>query len=249
MLAAASVCCGSAAFPCRREAAVARVWLIRHGQSESNAGLPSVGWRDIPLTGLGRRQARHLAGTFASAPQLIAASPYLRARQTAQPTIDRFPEAASAEWAVQEFSYLRPLDGLATTVYEREPEARAYWDRADPRHTEPGAESFSDLLGRVAGFLDRFAAEDTGPVAVFTHGIFMRAVAWFLLTGLADPTPADMRDFRRFANLYPVPNCGVMELRYYRGQPAPTLMGAATHHLPAALAPQDPDETRPAPVT
>ena len=42
-----------------------RVWLIRHGQSESNAGLPSTDWRAIPLTTLGRRQAEHVAGVFA----------------------------------------------------------------------------------------------------------------------------------------------------------------------------------------
>ena len=34
-----------------------RVWLIRHGQSESNAGLPSADWQGIPLTELGHQQA------------------------------------------------------------------------------------------------------------------------------------------------------------------------------------------------
>ena len=81
-------------------------------------------------------------------------------------------------------------------------------------------------------------------MAVFTHGIFMRAVAWFLLTGVAGPGPDDMRQFRAFTSLYPVPNCGVMELRYYPGEAAPSLIGGATLHLPASLAPQDPDERR-----
>jgi len=170
------------------EADVVRVWLIRHGQSESNAGLPSRDWRGIPLTELGRRQAEHMAGAFADPPRFIVTSPYLRARQTAQPTIERYPEAACAEWPVQEFSYLRALDGRATTAREREPEVRAYWERADPQHTEPGAESFAGLIGRVTTFVGRVGERDTGPVAVFTHGIFMRAVAWHLLTGVADPT-------------------------------------------------------------
>ena len=94
------------------EADVVRVWLIRHGQSESNAGLPSTDWRGIPLTGLGHRQAEH------------------------------------------------------------------------------------------------------------------------------------MRRFRAFTGLYPVPNCGVLELRYYPGESAPSLMGGSTLHLPASLAPEDPDERR-----
>ena len=81
-------------------------------------------------------------------------------------------------------------------------------------------------------------------MAVFTHGIFMRAVAWFLLTGVSGPEPEDMRRFRAFTGRYPVPNCGVLELRYYPGESAPSLMGGSTFHLPASLAPQDPDEKR-----
>ena len=198
-----------------------RVWLIRHGQSESNAGLPSSDWRGIPLTELGHRQAERIAGVFADPPRLIVRSPYLRAQQTAQPTIVRYPGAACEEWPVQEFSYLRPLDGRATTSHERAPEVRGYWEQADPQRAEPGAESFAGLLG-----------------------IFMRAVAWHLLTGVTDPGPEDMRQFRRFTSLYPVPNGGVLELRYYPGESAPSLTGGTTLHLPASLAPQDPDEKR-----
>jgi 2,3-bisphosphoglycerate-dependent phosphoglycerate mutase len=232
-----------------READVVRVWLIRHGQSESNAGLPSTDWRRIPLTDLGQRQAEHVAGVFAVPPRLIVSSPYLRARQTAQPTISRYPGAACEEWPVQEFSYLRPLDGQATTSHQRAPEVQAYWERADPRFSEPGAESFDGLLGRVTSFTERLSREEAGPVAVFTHGIFMRAVAWALLTGVGgpggdSPTSDDMRRFRRFTSLYPVPNAGVLELRYYPGESAPALTGGTTFHLPASLAPQDPDERR-----
>ena len=221
-----------------------RVWLIRHGQSESNAGLASTDWHAIPLTALGRRQAEHVAGVFADPPQFIVTSPYVRAWQTAQPTIERYPGAAWEEWPVQEFSYLQALDGRATTSRQREPEVRAYWERADPRRAEPGAESFAGLIGRVTGFLGRLGDRDSGPVAVFTHGIFMRAVAWFLLTGVADPGPEDMNRFHAFTGLYPVPNCGVLELRYYAGESSPSLMGGSTLHLPATLAPQDPDEKR-----
>ncbi len=86
-------------------------------------------------------------------------------------------------------------------------------------------------------------------MAVFSHGIFMRAVAWYLLTGVSAPSPEDMRSFRTFTSLYPVPNCGVLELRYYPGESAPSLMGGSTIHLPASLAPQDPDERRSASLT
>jgi 2,3-bisphosphoglycerate-dependent phosphoglycerate mutase len=151
-------------------------------------------------------------------------------------------------WPVQEFSYLGPL-GRPTTAHERAPEVREYWERADPQFAEPGAESFAGLIGRVTSFLGRLGAQDDGPVAVFSHGIFMRAVAWYLLNSGPVPGPEDMRCFRTFTSLYPVPNCGVLELRYYPGESAPSLMGGSTIHLPASLAPQDPDERRSASLT
>lgn len=70
---------------------------------------------------------------------------------------------------------------------------------------------------------------------MFTHGIFMRAVAWSLLTGITTPDHDEMRSFRSFASRYLIPNAGVVELRY-AGHDAPALLSGATIHLPTALA-------------
>ena len=99
----------------RQEAAVIQVFLIRHGQSESNAGLPSADPGAIPLTAAGHRQAEQVARALADVPALIVTSTYLRARQTAQPTVSRFPAAACQEWPVHEFTYLGDLHGRAST--------------------------------------------------------------------------------------------------------------------------------------
>jgi hypothetical protein len=72
---------------------------------------------------------------------------------------------------------------------------------------------------------------------VFTHGLFMRAVAWSLLTGITIPGQDQMRSFRRFASHYLIPNAGVIELRQ-AGHDAPALLGGSTLHLPAALTPR-----------
>ncbi len=97
-----------------------QVFLIRHGQSESNAGLSSADPASIPLTATGRRQARQVAQALADVPALIVTSPYLRAQQTARPLIARHPAAACQQWPVQEFTYLGDLHGRATTARERE---------------------------------------------------------------------------------------------------------------------------------
>ena len=89
-------------------------------------------------------------------------SPYLRARQTAQPTISRFPAVAGQEWPVQEFTYLTVLNGRASTAAERRPYARAYWDQADPDHAGPGAESFAGLIRRTAVSWDGSARRGPG---------------------------------------------------------------------------------------
>ena len=214
-----------------------RVFLFRHGESESNAGLPSAGPGSAPLTAAGHLQAGQIARVLADVPALIVTSPYLRARQTAEPTISRFPAAECQQWPVQEFTYLGDLHGRGSTPREREPYARAYWDRADPHAASPGAESFAGLLGRTADFLGRLGEQESGPVVVFTHGLFMRAVAWSLLTGITAPNQDQMRGFRSFANRYLIPNAGVVELRH-AGSGAPALLGGSTIHLPVALAPR-----------
>ncbi len=115
-----------------------RVFLIRHGESESSAGLPSADPGPAPLTADGHGQAGQIARVLADVPALIVTSPCLRARQTAQPTISRFPAAACRQWPVHEFTCLGDLHGRASTPREREPCARAYWDRAGPRAAGPG---------------------------------------------------------------------------------------------------------------
>lgn len=46
------------------------------------------------------------------------------------------------------------------------------------------------LIGRARAFLDRLAGRpEDGLIAVFTHGLFVKAVMWSLLTGVSnDPT-------------------------------------------------------------
>ena len=58
-------------------------WLVRHGQSASNAGLPATGAGNTPLTELGQRQARELAARVERQPDLLIVSDFVRSRATA----------------------------------------------------------------------------------------------------------------------------------------------------------------------
>jgi broad specificity phosphatase PhoE len=61
-----------------------RLYLVRHAQSEANAGLPGAS-RDSPLTDLGRRQAQAVGQRLARHRiSRVLASPYVRTLETAE---------------------------------------------------------------------------------------------------------------------------------------------------------------------
>src|SRR5262245_29085258 len=100
-------------------------------------------------------------------PALIVVSPFVRAIETAEPTIARFPAVPREQWPVQEFTYLGDFHHRTTTSEQRRPVAIEYWRRADPTTSIGGAESFADLVGRVHALLYDLARQPAGPVAVF----------------------------------------------------------------------------------
>ena len=83
-----------------------KFWFIRHGESESNAGLPSESDKGTPLTDKGTAQAKHIADAINHPPDLFVVSSYKRAIQTAEPTLAKFPETIVKTWPIHEFSYL-----------------------------------------------------------------------------------------------------------------------------------------------
>lgn len=152
--------------------------FIRHGQSTGNAGVPSHDLATIALTELGHEQARRIAAGWTEAPTLIVTSPYLRTRQTAAPTIERFPRVPVEVWPIEEFTYLQPARWNGTSSAERLPYLQRYWSAADPHHCDgEGAESFATLMRRAEAALARLAALPSDAlVLVFSHGQFIQAV-------------------------------------------------------------------------
>ncbi|GAA2412767.1 hypothetical protein GCM10010191_22900 [Actinomadura vinacea] len=231
------------------DTAGARTWLIRHGQSESNAGLPTNGPGAAPLTPLGRVQAERVAAAFTGPPALIVSSAFARARETALPTRERFPEAPYEEWPVQEFTFLGRLHAPRTTNAERRPHSLAYWERCDPAYVNGGdGESFKELIARTRDLVERLLSRSgDGLVAVFTHGLYMRALMWSLSTGVTDPDPAAMGMFRHFLRGCSIPNGAIVELRADGGVPdgLRLIAGSFTHLIGEDAPPAGDDSTAP----
>lgn len=195
------------------------VRLIRHGQSEANAGAASRDHASIPLTNKGLQQAQSVAHTFAHAPELIVTSAFARAQHTAGATAARFPSTPFEAWPIQEFTYLEPARCVNTTVAQRQGWVKAYWDRAEPGYSDgAGAESFSDFIGRARTFLDRLAAHPAHDIAVFSHGQFLNAVAWLLERQPQRIDGYAMADWRAYDIEHHIENCA--GYRLFRGQGA-----------------------------
>jgi probable phosphoglycerate mutase len=146
----------------------ATLWLVRHGETEWSRDGRHTGRTDLPLTELGREQARavaeHLAGRgFA----LVLTSPLQRAVQTAhlagltgaQPRDD-----------LMEVDY-GEYEGLTTAQVREHRPGWTLW-----RDGCPGGETV-DAAGRRADRVIAEALHAGGDVALVAHGHLLRILA------------------------------------------------------------------------
>ena len=187
-------------------------WLIRHGQSYANAGLPaSLDHGEVALTPLGVAQAEAVAARVEQCPDLLVISPYLRAAASAEPIRLRWPAVKLETWPINELTYLSPARCAGTTVESRRPMAEAYWQRCDPFYRDgPDAETFAEFMQRIGAFRQRLIGLTGDFATVVGHGQFFRA----FLEGIDrwDPTPESMQRFRRNETSRPIANGEVIVL-------------------------------------
>lgn len=190
------------------------IWLIRHGESESNAGFPTKHPKTTALTSLGMVQARVLAESIIPIPDLIITSPYLRAIQTAIPVIERFPATPVEEWPVHEFTYLNHKKYFQTTVLDRRPQIEKYWAQCNPLlHDGEDAESFTEFIQRMLDTLLHLR-KLKGLVFVFSHGHVIRCLLWLLLENLTTPGDASMNTYAGLRRSMRIPNTSILKLRF-----------------------------------
>jgi broad specificity phosphatase PhoE len=183
--------------PLALESLVPIVRFIRHGESTANAGAASREPATIALTALGEQQAHVVAASFATAPELLISSPFLRARQTAAPTAARYAHTPMEIWPVEEFTYLSPARCINTTAEQRRPWVAGYWHRNDPSAVDgSGAESFAAFIARISDALHRLAERPERLIAVFGHGQFMKAILWLIEARPSRIDSSAMHDFR-----------------------------------------------------
>lgn len=146
---------------------------MRHGETAWNAEHRLQGHHDVPLSAVGRAQARALAPLVEDhAPAWVVVSPLVRARETAA-LLGHPPGACDPSW--QEVDI-----GEWTGRCAADLPASAYADWREGRHTPPGGESFAALTARVVAAVDALDRA-AGTTLVVTHGGPIRALCHHLL--------------------------------------------------------------------
>ncbi|HVE47200.1 MAG TPA: histidine phosphatase family protein [Acidimicrobiales bacterium] len=172
---------------------MARLLLLRHGQSTWNAEHRWQGMADPPLSHLGEQQARRAAAWLAgAAPPLsgVASSDLQRSRRTA--------EIIAAELVLGEVDVdpaLRERDVgdwsgcTSEEIAARWPDDLRAW-REGRLTRPPGGEDDASLVARVLPALERLCARPAELVLVVTHGGAIRALERHL--AVPSCTPANL---------------------------------------------------------
>lgn len=233
--------------------------IVRHGQSAGNVArdlahdaaedriILDARDADIPLSDLGRQQAASLGRWFAeqeagARPEILLASPYLRACQTG--TVFRDHGGAPEDAAICFDERLREkefgiLDGLTTmgirNIHPDQAEFRTLLGKF--YHRPPGGESWCDVILRLRSVMDMISLHHAGRrVMIFTHQVVVLCLR-YIIEGM---TEAEILAIDREGD---VANCAITDYRY---DPERGHGGGLVLHRYNVTAPMEGDHT---PVT
>ncbi len=196
-----------------------KIYIVRHGQSHTNAGGKAMPNAEIPLTELGQQQAVEVADWLLQETnkdiRSIGISKYLRTQQTAQPLIDKTALNPIIIEGMQEFNYLRFEKIRNKTVKERLQIAERYWLEQSPDFIDGGdnteAESFEMFVQRTQKVLTHLQTLEDGTHVLYSHGLWISMLIWIILTQPTDSNQA-MQNFRQFELSIRAKNCEVFLL-------------------------------------
>ena len=195
-----------------------RMWLIRHGEPETDAQGRCYGSLDWGLSDRGQFQAQMAAQALSEEPlTAVYSSPRRRARQSAEFL------ATAKGLAVQILEGLCEIDfgdfeGLTYEEIQRQyPEQYQHWMTRPTETHFPGGESFAQMQARVIATTTKLRQCHQGQsIAIVSHGGVNRIV---LAEALGMPSTHIFRIAQRYA--------GLNLLTYNEGVPTVELVNGA----------------------
>ncbi len=196
-----------------------KIYIVRHGQSHTNAGGKAMPNAEIPLTELGQQQAVSVADWLLQATNKnicsIGVSKYLRTQQTAQPLVEKTALTPTIIEGLQEFNYLCFETIKGKTVEERMQIAERYWLKQAPDFIDGGddtqAENFAMFVQRTQKVLTQLQRLEDGIHVLYSHGLWISMLIWIILAQPTDNNEA-MQKFRQFELSIRAKNCEVFLL-------------------------------------
>jgi broad specificity phosphatase PhoE len=159
-----------------------RIYLIRHGETESNLAGVLSGQQDVALTAKGKQQAKALRPRLAAlTPDLLLASDLSRAFETLA--------LATGSYEITRCARLRER---AFGVFEGRPLSE-YLDHFEAsgllrsEYAPPEGESYADMVSRIEYVWQTHLSRVRGSVVVAAHGALNRVfIKWCLGTWQTD---------------------------------------------------------------
>ena len=157
--------------------------FVRHGDTAQSAEGVFCGDLDPPLTEKGMAQAKKLAVlTSKLGLTAVYGSPKLRARLTAQPTLDATQLDLHQEDGLREIGYGTWEGRKESEIRDTEPETYRDWVLDPAVHAPPGGESGYAIAARAVPIVDRIRKQHaSGHVLIVSHKATIRVVTCALL--------------------------------------------------------------------
>jgi probable phosphoglycerate mutase len=144
------------------------VVLVRHGETEWSRSGRHTSFTDVPLTEHGRDEARPLAARLADASfALVLTSPRQRARETC--ALAGLADRAEVSDDLCEWNYGEYEGRTMQEIRAADPDWTIF------SHGAPGGETVAQVAERADRVIARACAAG-GPVALFSHGHFLRVL-------------------------------------------------------------------------
>ncbi|MFW2176751.1 MULTISPECIES: histidine phosphatase family protein [unclassified Moraxella] len=189
-----------------------KIYLIRHAQSESNAGKLVRPNHEINITELGQTQANELAEWLQSHINEpiadIFISQYVRTHQTAKPFLDKVGRSATMIDDLHEINYLDFERIKDLSFDEIRKLADEFWQKSPSHQDSDVTDSFEQFVQRVKNVRAFFDGLPDGTYVVFTHGMWIGMLMWQVLLGNS-PRVMNMQRFREFELVVRPKNCEV----------------------------------------
>jgi alpha-ribazole phosphatase len=157
---------------------LARLFLVRHGETDSNSAFRYWGKTDVGLGPLGLKQAELLRERLAAEKiDHVYSSDLKRTLTTTQTIVSGRDLKLTACPELREIDF-GEVEGLNfDEVKEKFPAVALMWVERDPRLAYPGGESLAQLEQRISRFIDRLtghAANDN--ILVVAHSGVLRTL-------------------------------------------------------------------------